>query len=813
MKTRAIAVVHSHVIKGDDNGIIDLSNDLIAIQTNKALKGSGGMSLTLVARRNYLNLIYPNDVINLYIDPGDGKRGFVRTFFGYIDRIERSVSTDDKGATSTVFRIACTDMTKVFDRTDVYFNPNLANRKDFLETRFGQSQLAGHALRTAGIYAHGSPADMVENLVTMLLGFGAQWILPSSYINNAKGLDRNKENRINRTKARVPSTEQQWFTDLGGVPNNVSNLDKEIEDLLKQQDELIKTDDLDALAKVNTALANRQAIADLLEGSPQFRAWLTAQSSAVNQKPTILDLIDLSFIEAMSIDGWIASTSIWQKQGSLASLMYGYSNEVVNELFFDLRPAMVDGGEGMSDSCFGKTYSYESDELNINLEGTDGFPAAVPAVKYVPAIVMREYPYSTSEGIDLTNLFISDIGGVFEFVPFGPVFGMGVSTEPGEPKRVVYDYNTVPYVKEKGGLSPISNQFTSISKPLKHLDVIPITNQDVKEDSLGRSDNDVFNLFALYAEDSLQQQYKYLLQDLFPIVTPVSIERNGLRVMEMSSMFANFSESNKVEGSGIDTASIRQNLARWAFLLDHWNQHNNEYLNGDMTLRGMPEIRVGMRLDHVDRHESYYVEEVRHNWSYPDAMTTTVTVSRGQRNDPFPAYIPPLVTRDFGKPKTLQDIEYIASKGGAKIPLGDNLADQGFVLSDVRDDVQSVTSFAGESVVTENGNTILSGGDRTDAGRLSKFFHVNPVRATETSEQGTPVDRAFHNTNYIDSPTEITNGAYIPAYPAEAPRTGFTTSESAEVVAIRDIDPEEWKTLVEELGEEGARNALNLTDE
>jgi hypothetical protein len=80
---------------------------------------------------------------------------------------------------------------------------------------------------------------------------------------------------------------------------------------------------------------------------------------------------------------------------------------------------------------------------------------------------------------------------------------------------------------------------------------------------------------------------------------------------------------------------------RWALLLDHWYQHNQEYLNGSMTLRAFPEIRVGYRLDIAERHESYYVESVQNRWQYPNAMTTTVQLSRGQRNDPFPVYVYP----------------------------------------------------------------------------------------------------------------------------------------------------------------------------
>ena len=58
--------------------------------------------------------------------------------------------------------------------------------------------------------------------------------------------------------------------------------------------------------------------------------------------------------------------------------------------------------------------------------------------------------------------------------------------------------------------------------------------------------------------------------------------------------------------------------------------HNYEYLSGSMTIRGRPDIRVGYRLDVMERNESYYVESVAHTWAIGTPMTTTLTLTRGQ---------------------------------------------------------------------------------------------------------------------------------------------------------------------------------------
>lgn len=86
----------------------------------------------------------------------------------------------------------------------------------------------------------------------------------------------------------------------------------------------------------------------------------------------------------------------------------------------------------------------------------------------------------------------------------------------------------------------------------------------------------------------------------------------------------------------------RRQLGRWSLLQDHWFQHNLEYLNGTVACRPAPEIRVGYRLDLLERNLSFYVENVNHSWQYPDVMTTQLTVTRGQPNNPYPAYaLPP----------------------------------------------------------------------------------------------------------------------------------------------------------------------------
>jgi len=716
--TRALVLVHSHVKKEPFNGTIDLSMDVIQIDTSKSIKSVGAATLSLVPRRNYLNYIFPNDVINIYFDPGDGQRGLVRTFFGYVDRIERTENTAENGQVSTQYRLSCSDFMKAVDKTDIYFNPHLQNRTEFDDPDLGLSPLGGSGLRTKGVTAFGSPSDMVENILEILMGFGSQWVLPPPLVNNDLIINRRK---IKQQKAleKIPDNVISTLGELGIVryddANNpvssdirqVADSDTVISNLLAQKTKeslSISSYTTDAEASLQSSFISRKVEYDnLFSRSTSLSAYRNLLRNE-RSGASLVDLIDTSFIEALSIDGFIQSAGIWQGQGSVLSLMRGYSNEIVNELIFDLRPvAVTDSGGDYVDSCFGETYSRSEDDVGngVNIYGTVSVPGSVPAVKYVPAIVFREYPFSTVEGLDLQGIYSLEGEGELDYTPFGPIFAAGVKDGDPVPRRVLYDYSRIPQIakRENKALGSSSCKFEEGAKPLKHLDVLPIYNTDVVSSSLGRSDTDVFNFFSLYANNSLINIYKFLLQGIMPVLTPVSIQRNGLRVVEFNTKFANFGKDFICEpgSSAVDSGQIRKNLVRWTLLIDHWNQHNAEYLSGTITLRSMPELRVGYRLDWVDRNESYYVESVSHSWSYPAGMTTSIQVSRGQRNDPLPAYVPPTVSRSFGSKST---------------------------------------NILGFGELTETSEfSLKGGGNRTDTGRLADYFELRDTKATLGSSE------------------------------------------------------------------------------
>jgi hypothetical protein len=649
---------------------IDVSADVIQLSTQKTTKTTGKFQFHLVARRNYLNLIFPNDVVNIYIDPGDGKRGFVRTMFGFVDRIERSEVTDPKGAIATRFVIIGSDFQKAIEKTQIYFNAQMRQILDerfartdegALRSRFGMGA-GGAVMMNAGLTLFGSPADMVENFLLILLGFGQQWRLPKSYSKAQATITDNRRKRAARAKNRIPQNVIEALPILGF---NLESLDTQITDILKEAHKTLaetnveKASELRDAAKVldqaeSLLLSYKAALA--LRDDPAFPAG-------------ILDLLNMDFIEALAVDGFIQDATIAQsKNQSLSQWLYGQSNEVINELIFDLRPVSP-GNYGLFDGG----YSLEADELGINVEGTPKRPRTAVATQYAPSVVFREYPFSVVDKLDLSDITIlapdDSVQNTAGVIYMGPIF----AKNPQVPGRHTYQY---PNGVE---LAPHACYYFPGQRAVKHIDAVTITNADVQQSNLGRSDEDTWNLLEMFprAAGEMDTLWRGMNNNFSPILNQISIARNGLRVREETTKYARRGPRGSCKvGSEPDNVYIRQNLIRWQIMMDHWYQHNIEYLNGSLNLRGMPELRVGYRLDWADRHESYYVESVQNQWNYPGALSTTVSVTRGQRHDPFPCYIPPVFLND------------------------------------------------------QNAKLVVSSGNRGDNGRLGKFFQVRDTKAT-----------------------------------------------------------------------------------
>ncbi|NJL53736.1 M23 family metallopeptidase [bacterium] len=501
------------------------------------------MSFALTGDRNWFNIIYPNDYVNVYVDRADNQ-GWTRLFFGFIDHIEQIISIEEHHP-STVYSIQCSDFQKALERTQIYFNPHVAAREDFSGGFVGTPNIGGLALMTRGIRMNGSPADLALNVMLLLLGFGGQFVLPTSY--NPRLASRLRQQRADFILGRLSADARRQVLDAGGYAGFLEQVRNQL-NIETSTQELI---DPDSTNPTQVQRAERRrfsqqvqatlgggtgATTETSQGASErgAEAFNVLNTTVPGYPPTLLDIVDIfTFVERTAIDGYVIGAPMWENQGNILSFLRSISNEVVNELFFDLRPMNRGGGLSNDD-----TFSREPDDLEGNLPG-QGTVAA--GIQYVPAMIMREYPFSTIQGIDGDGIQLSirqqsAPGGttVTQNETLGRLhFGAIFSNSPNAPGRHVI---RIPNINAEDNALGRSTEMAS-----KHLDVVVIRDKELISTRFSRSDTDHFNLFEFYSDALIGQDARFFMQDLLPIITPVNIVRHGLRVRSLTTRFGRFS--------------------------------------------------------------------------------------------------------------------------------------------------------------------------------------------------------------------------------------------------------------------------------
>ena len=562
--TKVKAIIHSH----NRPEPYDISDDVFNCTTGKNIKGVGQANLACVPRINYLNHIGPNDYVNIYFDKSDG-HGWVRTFFGLVDRVEEGFEVTEEGP-RTVYYIICSDFTKIFEKTEYYTNESWHTEDSFFNNTIG-SLLPGVAIRSQGLLIHGGPAELVSQIIFALLGFSQQFTLPDSYVSaiqNTAVIDENRQLRINTAEAVMSAEQLNALGDTGArglldrAAKNSANQAYGLESppsaendraaLTSQVAQLLRVDidQVDSMRAQNPAnfsrlLAQANVSQELysLQGSEDATNVAT-RTNSVNTilrgaspatAPTALDLINIgSFVERETMDGFTFNSSIPNYHGSIINLLRQHSNDIVNELFFDLRPISATGS-GIAEGC---QWSTDPDELAGNIDTAHGSPG----VKYVPSVIMRENPFSTISEVDATNVTIGlreppgpggEPGELLQYnlFPIGAIF----SNKPNTPGRHVISFPNINAVDKSAGRSTPGK---------KHLDVAVISTDDIVKTSFGRSDTDHFNITAIISQSFASQSAQHYMKDLSPLVTPLHIQRHGLRVRILSARFDRLHESS-----------------------------------------------------------------------------------------------------------------------------------------------------------------------------------------------------------------------------------------------------------------------------
>ncbi len=507
-------IVYSHL----SDTPLDISADVITCNTNKAVKSLGSANLTLAATRNYFLSIFANDYINIYFNTGDGS-GWTRNFFGFIDRVSESSRVGQDGTPSTTFNVVCSDFQKAFERTQIYFNPTILGRRDLeVSSVLGTANLGGVPLMSSGIRVSGTPSDMVTNVLYSLMGFASQFILPDSY--SPRFSERYRQARQDFLLDNVAPKIREQIQTEGGFEAFYSRVDAT---RVEQDEANPPVDTVDAGSDPTTIARRQRTQQELALGRALGTSTTdgiagqlldTLQASAADAPDTLMDIIDATtFVEREAIDGFTWTSAQWQATGSIMQILTSVSNEIVNEMFFDLRPMTVN--RELSNT---EDYSREDDEVGGNQGG----------VQFLPCLVMREYPFATIAGIDARDAPILGQArlGVLHF---GAIF----SHEPNRSGRHVV---TIPNIN-------ISDMYRGepTGRALKHLDVTTLTSGQIIESDIGRSDADHFNLLEI---DLLGNDATFFMGDFIPIITPIHVIRHGLRVRSLETTFTRFPDNS-----------------------------------------------------------------------------------------------------------------------------------------------------------------------------------------------------------------------------------------------------------------------------
>lgn len=158
---------------------IDLSvesfiiKDLLSVQTQKEISNPSGMfTIKIAPSKNWKKKIKPGDWLTIAFENRGVKR--IR-MLGNVDRVAKTKEVNDKGVIRTVYAVYGRDFGKVFEKTNIYFNPFLSRNL--------KADIA--ALKTGLIFT-GSPKDIINRLLDVFLGPGTesipelqQWYIPS----------------------------------------------------------------------------------------------------------------------------------------------------------------------------------------------------------------------------------------------------------------------------------------------------------------------------------------------------------------------------------------------------------------------------------------------------------------------------------------------------------------------------------------------------------------------------------------------------------------------------------------------------------
>lgn len=676
--SHASVFVASHYKIRDEDGLgagaYNLSPDVISARVEETFQGQMSQ-LVILPRRPYHQWIYPGDWVSVYLSSGVD----ARSDFGVLGDTER------RGENIRVF-FGFVDSIK----QNVSVGENGVTQVRYMIACSGIQKAFDRTM----IYFNRSLSPKTY--------FGA--MLPG-LANLMYGVS------LSGTPATIPRSLALAYMGFGGqflMPDSYSTRtlsENERKKRLSRLFESNKAVEESVNLKINLGKTGKRQ-------KPGLAARTVSRSKKHFLPNSIASIVDFfTYVRDLHVDGQVIETPLHESVGSLWQLMMENSNPIMNECFLTLKPD-VSGVLG----------SGSKDEWGMS-------------PRYVPALVIRERPFSWVDGrgylaTTSKNYWEVSVPGPRKNAggrtfTFGDVFFSSINAPVSTPRLQQLAFKADVSRAADGTFTVrnsetgevIKNQEVSgaIARSDKFwIDRVLIKNSDIVEESIGLSDNDHVNFFMITQSSipiaSNFQKFTLLKDGLVPIFIPESIRKYGLRVREMSTKFM------YTGGGKIDSGDALRFLVRCLLAQDQWYQHNPFYRSGTIKTRLVPKARVGMALDVLssDREESYYIEGVSHEWELGEdgkgRAFTSFTLTRGQPGLLTPSerfqYAPPDVAtlkaggKPVPRPKTAKQSQVERSPYPDEISRRDLLLkllkqkkDDGLISQQSYDDIQARLAY------------------------------------------------------------------------------------------------------------------------
>lgn len=442
-RTNALVLIDTHD-RGEShaNQQIDISEYINQIGIDMHIDGGATAQIGLPAIAHIEDIVATGDLVNIYLntnrsDSNVYNRGNVRTFFGYVEVVQKSVSVSGDGAKITSYTITCRDFSKSIRGTTVYSNPHMIGqgqegqdfdlnniRKDF------QHNLGGLTVLSRGIALQGTPRQIIIQNLMRTLGWGGQWILPEHY--------REVLPKSNFSVSIKPSDSDDddievSLSSLGSTGSELSFLSNTFFHMYGAKLSLVDPDNPSALGEgeagaINTTVPTglKDEIVEIIKKTAQESFSIVGYNTIFQTvnfqanpirtdqlKPamTMFNLLCLDYME--DVDGYWGDLNMKDFNGSVYGNLFDLSNASVNEFFLDLRPSPL-------------FQPREKDGLGVDIGG---------ALPMVPAVVLREKPF-TNYPTPSTNNTVSTATEGKKVI----VGGLGLVDDTGPKDQLYVDY-------------------------------------------------------------------------------------------------------------------------------------------------------------------------------------------------------------------------------------------------------------------------------------------------------------------------------------------------------------------------------------